>query len=177
MSLKAEIRSKIAEFDRRSPSVLGETEAQFGRERGYLTALIGLAGDQNAPVSSGSTWLIKSHLEAGGSLSPSQVAKLLGQLDLIKEWDAQLHICQSVRLLTIAGAEVALLAIWLTPLMSNSRPFLRAWSLDAVCRLAAEHPLYDDLAQKALAAGLDDGAASVRARARRLQKELHELKS
>jgi len=175
MSLKSQIRAKIAEFDRRSPSVLGETEAEFGSHRGYMAALVDLAADADPPVSSGSTWLIKSHLETGGHLSRSQTARLLAHLDLVTEWDAQLHICQSVRLLTLGLAQAGALAAWVTPLLSHSRPFVRAWSLDAMCRIGAVHAEFRTLAKDALASALDDGSASVRARARRLADDFKEL--
>ena len=171
MSLKASIEAKIKDFDRRSPSLLGEAETQFGKQPGYAAALVGLIAHDEAPVSSGATWLIKSFLEAGGSLSRSQRDSLFNQLGQVTAWDAQLHICQSLQFVKITSRQASLSLDWLRPLLSHRRPFLRAWSLDALCRVGASHPRIGRLAQDWLARGLEDGSASVRARSRQLQKE------
>lgn len=177
MSLKNRIQANIAAFDRRSPSILGETEAQFGADRGYVPALVGLAGHEDAPVSSGATWLIKAYLEAGGGLTAPQTARLVKELIRVREWDSQLHICQSVRFLTLKTENAAQLVDWLRPLLRHKRPFLRAWSLDALCRVAAEHGSFRGPAKQALEEGLEDRSASVRARSRQIQKELKALAS
>ena len=169
-SSRARVRDRLAAYDGQATTLLTEAAAEFGRQPGYLDDLIALAGDAEPVVSDGSTWLIKHHLEAGDALSAGQTTALLAQAERITGWTAMLHLCQSVRRLTIAEAEVEALVDWLRPLLSHPRPFLRAWSLDALCAVGEQWPRFAQQAWDALASASDDHAESVRARARNLAR-------
>lgn len=149
--------------------MLGEAEAALSGEPGYIDALTELAVEPQGNVSDGATWLIKSALENGARLSPDQVGRFCEQLEALQSWAAQLHVCQSIRFLEVPRDEAAGLAGWLDPLLSHTRPFLRAWALDALYRLAKQHDSYRKDLERALSAAMDDDAASVRARARNLK--------
>lgn len=163
------LRDQIAEFDGRSTTILGEAEARFKNDADYLESLIALAGDPSSEVSSGATWLLKAFFEGGGSLSDVETTALMAQLANVTAWDAQLHLCQSARHLTLKGNDAKGFAAWLEPLMAHKRPFVRAWSVDALCRVAVQSPEYKNAAQDALAAASEDDAASVRARVRNVR--------
>lgn len=169
-SSRAKLRDRLAAYDGRATTLLTEAAAAFGRHPGYLDDLIALANDAEQFVSDGSTWLIKHHLEAGQTLSAAQTTALLAQAERLTGWTAMLHLCQSVRDLTIAEADADALARWLRPLLEHQRPFLRAWSLDALCAVAEQWPRFATDARDALARASDDRAASVRARARNLAR-------
>ncbi len=165
------LRDALTAFDGRATTILGEAEARFAEAPGYLEALIALAGEGDARVSGGATWLIKARLEAGGRLGPGETSALLTKLALITAWDAQLHLCQIARYLTFGAGDAERFSSWLEGLLTHKRPFLRAWSLDALCRVALQHEGYRARALEALEAGAQDPAASVKARVRRLRKE------
>lgn len=139
-------------------------------EPGYLDALIALSSESDSHVSSGATWLLKSALEQCATLSADQTAALCEALPELSGWQAQLHICQSLRLLSIGPTGAGEVAHWLEPLLAHDRPFLRAWALDALGSLAGDHPQYRARFAKALSDAAQDDAASVRARARNLAK-------
>ena len=61
-------------------------------------------------------------------------------------------------------------ADWFETLLKNDRPFLRAWSMDALQKLAQQDAELAQRADTALAAAEHDPAASVRVRARRWRK-------
>ncbi|MEM8697384.1 MAG: hypothetical protein AAGE05_15285 [Pseudomonadota bacterium] len=164
------LRAKIAAFDGRAVSILGEIEAAESDMAGYMDALITLAADDGPNIAAGATWLVKSALERGRRLSAAQVSALAARLDGIAAWDAQLHICQSIRHLEIDAAAADGFVGWLRPLTRHDRPFLRAWSLDALCHVAAVSGAHAQAAQRSLAVALADSAASVRARARALSR-------
>lgn len=165
------LREQISEFDGRSTTILGEAEARHKNDADYLESLIALTSDPANEVSSGATWLLKSFLEGGGSLSDVETTSLMRQLDNVTVWDAQLHICQSARYLSLNGSDAAVFALWLEPLLAHRRPFVRAWSVDALCRVAVQSPKYKKDAQDAIAAASEDDAASVRARVRNIRAE------
>lgn len=163
------LRAALAEFDRKSPSPLSEAAKAHNRKADYQDALIALAADGDPAVSSGATWLIRNGLEEGGALARPRVNALVKNLPAISQWDAQLHVAQTIRLLDLNMTQANAVADWLLPLLAHKRPFLRAWSLDAICHLARKHENLKKQAEHALAAAHQDGAASVRARARNLQ--------
>ncbi|MDJ0952003.1 MAG: hypothetical protein QNJ94_24085 [Alphaproteobacteria bacterium] len=168
--MTAGLRERLADYDGRATTLLTEAAAAFGGRPGYLDDLIALAGDAEQFVSDGSTWLIKHHLEKGRALSAAQTSALLAQAGRITGWTAMLHLCQSVRHLIIAEADADALVRWLRPLLAHDRPFLRAWSLDALCSVGEQWPRIATEARDALARASEDRAASVRARARNLAR-------
>lgn len=160
------LEDALRRFDGKAVTILSEARAVFGDRRTFLTELVQLAGHEEPNVSDGATWLIKASLEDGIRLSSSQVEELFGRLDAVSSWPAQLHICQSIQHLEISVHQASAFADWLTPLLASDRPFLRAWSMDALQHLAKQNPTLAERAAAALNAAENDGAASVRARAR-----------
>ncbi|WP_109356152.1 hypothetical protein [Sphingorhabdus sp. EL138] len=171
----AALLTHLQAFDGRAVSMLGEIEAEFGGEAEYLNALIALAAHDQEAVSSGATWLIKAALERRQALSAAQSEALWDEIPAIRYWQAQLHICQSAAHLTFSADGAAVMDRWLTPLLHHDRPFLRAWSVDALCRIAAQHPEYGHAARDAARAAAKDSAASVRARVRQLGELLADI--
>ncbi len=165
----SKLRRRLADFDGKAISILGETEAEFVNTQGYLAILLELAIDAESNIASGATWLIKSALEKGAKLPARLIENLIDNLDRISAWDAQLHICQSVQYFDIAESEAENLIAWAKPLLDHDRPFLRAWSMDAHCRIGVNYPHLVS-ASDIVDRGLADEAASVRARARNLRQ-------
>ncbi len=171
----AALLNRLQAFDGRAVSMLGEIAAEYGAEPAYCDALIALAAHDQAAVSSGATWLIKAALEHGEALSAAQSEALWDEIPAIRYWQAQLHICQCAAYLSFSADGAATMDRWLTPLLHHDRPFLRAWSVDALCRVAAQHPEYGHAARDAARAAAKDSAASVRARIRQLSDLLADL--
>lgn len=162
------LRSALSAFEGKALTILGEIEAAYGTHSNYVDQLVALAGDPEGTISSGATWLLKSHLEKKGELSAAQTKSLVLGVFALEDWSAKLHLCQSVRFLNVTAALAEPLVSWLEPLLAHRRPFLRAWSLDALCRVATNHSQFRVSAQRALKTAHDDPAASVRARARNI---------
>ena len=165
-----ELRVRLAEYDGRSVTILGETEAQLSSKDGYLDALIALCSVREEHMAAGATWLIKSALEAKRVLTPLQVETLITQLPSACGWAAQLHLCQSIGLLDIPVKHAGDVAAWINSLLAHDRPFVRAWALDALSHVAARDDGLAPSFEDALGKAHDDEAASVRARARNLAK-------
>ena len=161
------LRDALGNFDGKAVSMLSEIRAELGGRKTFVSELVALAADDEAAVSDGATWLIKNLLDDGAQLTPSQTEELIDNLDAITTWQAQLHICQSVQNLDVTARQSGAFADWLTPLLQSERPFLRAWSMDALQNLALQNPELVRRASASLEAARQDSAASVRARARR----------
>lgn len=173
-NIKDDLRAALTPFDGRATSLLGEAEAAFSGQAGYIEALIALIGDAEPYVSSGATWLLKNYFEQGGALSAEQTQTLIAALPSGDDahWSTQLHLCQSMRYLDLSrnGSDalwVSDLWAWVEPLLTHKRSFLRAWSLDALAHLARAHQAYQAAFEQALQRASEDEAASVRARARK----------
>ncbi|NQY96906.1 MAG: hypothetical protein HRT82_07070 [Henriciella sp.] len=165
------LRAALLEFDGKALSYLSETSLRFKQAPDYLETLVGLAGDRAAHIDNGATWLIKDHLEKGGAQAPELVAPLLKQLTTEPSWPAALHILQSVRRVDLTGARDTAAFDAMKAYADHPRPFLRAWAMDAMWRMAHAFPDLQADARRAIGTGLNDKAASVRARARQLSKE------
>lgn len=166
------LRKNLNDFDGKAISFLGEAETVLCTQEGYIDALIALLAERKGHLASGASWLLKSALEGASDLTPDQIAGLIKRLPDVDDWSAQLHICQMIRLLPglgdVSGKLARDLADWLTAWLDHKRPFIRAWSLDALGALAKQHGDHAAVFNDALAAALSDEAASVRARARGL---------
>ena len=122
-------------------------------------------------MSEGATWLLRAWLEAGATLSDRQVVELADRLERIGSDWARLHIAQAVGSLPVPAEVAERFAAFLRGGLVSERPFLRAWAMDGMVRLAREHPDYSEEADLALHAAFADPAASVKARARRVAAE------
>lgn len=101
------------------------------------------------------SWVLKAAYERGASIP--YPADLLSS-DL--HWEIALHLLQSVQHVAVdLPVEV------IRPYLTHQKPIVRAWALDAYVRLGAAD------AAEVLRNAADDPAASVRARARNLDKE------
>ena len=166
--LLADLRRSLDSFDGNAVSMLSETRTRLGDAPGYIPALISLFADTEANISRGATWLWLDHLKTDRAVTPEQWAAIGDQLDPITDWQAVLHILQSVDFLSDLLPNSAALGAFVRQHLHHKRPFVRAWALNALCRLAALDPSLIGDATKAHADALNDPAASVRARARNL---------
>ncbi|MFK5978419.1 MAG: hypothetical protein QM488_05990 [Rhizobiaceae bacterium] len=164
------LRITLSEFDGHAITLLSEAGAKYSDRTDYLDSLVALSSEGGKGVSNGATWLLKSYLDDGGGMSGEQVSHLLSQVDGIQNWAAQLHLCQSIQYLTVSSADADHLIYWLQPLLDHERPFLRAWSLDAIFRVSSQYSRFDNMLEMALSSGAKDPAASVRAKVRSLKK-------
>lgn len=167
---KSKLRERLGAYDGRATTILGEAEAALSHEAGYLDALITLVAQQEGHFANGASWLLKSALEGGAKPSTKQTKALIDNALIIQNWVAQLHICQLIRHMEVPEIKAAQLCEWLSHLLVHRRPFVRAWSLDALSALAGQHADYADVFNAALEEARGDDAASVRARARRLNR-------
>jgi len=168
MSLRADLKTSLAAFDGRALTILSEAAARCQNQPTYLDALIALISDDQAHLADGVTWMVKDYLESGSTLTPPQITALVAQASTTT-WAAQLHVCQSVRFLNVTEEQAAAFVAWLTPLLTHQKPFIRAWSVDALCAIANSHAAYLNVASKALTTAAKDPAASVKARARNIE--------
>lgn len=165
------VEDSLRSFDGKATTILTEIRATFADDDTLLSELIPLMADAETQVSDGATWLIKDLLDDGVRLTPSQTEDVVSHLSAAASWQAQLHLCQSIQHLEIPKHLTTVFADWLMPLLQSDRPFLRAWSMDALQHIASQNTSLAGDAETALNAAEQDPAASVRARARNWRKQ------
>jgi len=166
--MERSLSSALARFDGKAIPLLGQIEAEFGNDPGYLAALVEIIPSDQPHLESGAPWLIKDRLERGQTLSEARTEQLAAAAPALTDWQAQLHLAQSVRYLKPSQTAARLIALEMQDYLTHERPFLRAWGLDALNHLSKSFPEFESAAAEAKAVALNDASPSVRARARNL---------
>lgn len=165
----SELLQALRAFDGKAISILSEARARFGESEGFMSELAALIASQEGAVSDGATWLIKNSAESGVVLGPPEVAAIVDRLDDVRSWGAVLHLCQTAEYFAFTSDQARRFGEWAAQFLNHKRPFLRAWSMDALQHAARHAPDLAPLAEKALIGAENDSAASVRARARNVR--------
>lgn len=166
---------ELADYDGKALSMLGELKARHGNDPNFTSTLIDLMAGVNEMIAGGATWLIKNMLETGNQLDRKQAKAFVDAMPQLNGWQAHLHACQSLQFLPREVLQEAELGLWLEKQCGSERPFIRAWAVDGLVRMHLAKPHSSELfehATKALSSAQSDESASVRARARKLQKSL-----
>ncbi|MEM9234829.1 MAG: hypothetical protein AAGA69_11420 [Pseudomonadota bacterium] len=162
------ILEAIAKYDGKHTVALASSFATLSGENDFVATLLDLTLSDTARQREASSWMILQAARQGHNLTTTEYRNLEGVLDHCTDWPSQLHICQIIALSAPPEELCDSFVDWLTPLLSHGRPFLRAWSLSALARIASSCSRHRDTAKIALSEATEDKAASVRARARRL---------
>lgn len=140
----------------------------------YLPAVYAVAeSPESDNASVAATWLLLRLYRADPSAAQRDVARLTALLKTTTHPDARLHLIQSLDRAVPALKDPARkkLATALRADATHKRPFIRAWTLSVLARLAANtksiQPWVADLIEEAESTA----PASVKARIRQLHKE------
>ena len=165
----SELLQALRAFDGKATSILSEARARFGGNADFLNQLAALIASPEGSVSDGATWLIKNCAESDVVPGPLEIAAIVARLDDVPTWQAALHLCQTAEFLAFTPDQARRFAEWAARFLDHERPFLRAWSMNALQHAARHTPDLAPLAETALALAEDDRSASVRARARKIR--------
>ncbi|MEM1103872.1 MAG: hypothetical protein AAGH48_07170 [Pseudomonadota bacterium] len=165
----SDLKQALRAYNGKAVSILSEARVRFGEGDDVLLELAPLIASQDGYISDGATWLLKAYAEDGVAIAPNARAAILKNLGGVASWQAALHLCQTAKFLGFTPAQARAFADWAAAFIDHDRPFLRAWSIDALQHMAALSPNIAPLAEKALKQARDDKAASVRARARKYE--------
>lgn len=142
-------RHILSEWDGKTTAFLERQMAQF---RGNEAALWPLCADGDDVTARAATWIALALVREGAiSTLPD------GLLRPGQHWEVSLHILQCAQHLPPMNPGV------IAPFLDHSKTLVRVWALDAYARTGAA-----DRCTR-IGAALSDGAASEKARARKLQ--------
>ncbi|MCP5089139.1 MAG: hypothetical protein GY952_20350 [Rhodobacteraceae bacterium] len=111
------------------------------------------------------TWVVKALVEEGKG-AHLDLAALFAVLESADHWEVQLHLLQVVQYAPEAAVDQVAAV---RRLLGAKKTLIRVWALDAFVRIARVRGELRDEARAMVSAGLNDKAASMRARCRNLQ--------
>lgn len=158
----------LQSWDGKDTGLLKSLYDQHRDKDGFVNSLLIhiLSPDDGTTVAA--SWLLKAVSEKNGPLTTAQTDRLVDLLLEVGHPDTQLHLCQTIRHLELTEKQADKVVEGLKPLHAHTRPFVRAWSMDALVSIAKRHSKYSAAATAVLKAASQDPAASVKARARNL---------
>ena len=163
-NLKSELRSAS-----RVEALRGVLDEYEG-DAEFMARLLQCARDPE--LESASTWLMLNFLRKSGACNVEQSSELISLLPAVKEWQARLHVLQSISELQIPLSLKDDLYDWLLRLIQDKNNFIRAWTYNSLFRLATQHQEYFQEVDGLMRRALKFEKPSVTARIRNLLKEL-----
>lgn len=125
---------------------------------------------ENPACTIGASWLVKHHLESNKSLSENERTVVYQLLPALEEWQARLHVLQSIPLMPIPESCWQALEIFLRQSLNDPNKFVRAWTYNGLHELARFNDALREEVDAILEMGLRDEPASVKARIRNIKK-------
>ncbi|NIB42821.1 hypothetical protein HBA55_24655 [Pseudomaricurvus alkylphenolicus] len=163
------LRTDIAGWDGKSSADIEKLYLKHNPSAELVDGLLSLMAIPE--TSKGSSWLLKHHLENGGSLEVQQRAELIKQLLPMDDWQSQLHLLQCLPYVTFPARQKKKVERFLRGCLGSENKFVRTWSYNGFYLLADQFPEYREEAQQFLQMALRDEAASVKARIRNIIKQ------
>lgn len=167
MSLKQDLQK----FDGKHLEILERIAEHYLPNAAHLDELLAFAAHPLPRVQQAATLLLKRRLETGTRLSEEQVNKLMKLLARLNHWEALLHTCQMIPHLATPRRYKKKMASFLLECLKGENKFVRAWAYNGLYELAK---LFrdTDAVVPLLMKGMNDEAPSVRARVRKIFKEI-----
>ncbi|MDN3688122.1 hypothetical protein [Cyclobacterium jeungdonense] len=133
--------------------------------------------ETEAAVEVSSSWVLKHHVDQGGTLSPDQVAQLLNKLDGLRFWESRLHLLQVIPKVALTAAQAEHLEPTVRSLLSSERAFVKAAAFAAYFEIVELFPELKNEFRLLCEDSLDKVSASVRVKIRRILKHLQSEKN
>ncbi len=176
MSLSSTLRRACSAFDGKDTLLLEALALEHQGEAGYLDAVFGVAESPKSDAEVvAATWLLLRMFRKDVAGAAEHGERLAGLLAGAEHPDARLHVVQCLdRAVAGGGFDTAAqerLARSLRADLEHERPFVRAWAVSVLVRLAEETPSVRAWVGEAVADVEASGKASLKARVRRLRAE------
>ena len=159
----------LSQCDASSADELSLIYARFHDDKQFVANLLSLLASPQTELAT--SWLIKRHLEEGGTLSDKQVKKLVKLANDFNHWPSTLHFLQSLPMLTIPAAASEKLHAYLSHKLQEKNKFIRAWAYGGFHILGQQHETFRVEAEAILDLAMQDEAPAIKARIRRLRND------
>lgn len=164
MSIEHELKS----WDGKSASDIGVIYNRYSEEDNFVPSLIKLSGYKE--FGKGATWLLKRHLENKHKLNIDEVAAIYKIAPSLDDWEAKLHLLQSICYMPIGEDEKNAVELFLRNCLIDTNKFIRAWAYNGFYEISLQYPEYKKEAKSFFEMAMRDEAPSVKARIRNIMK-------
>lgn len=162
------LEDALRDYDGKHADVLKELRDDVAPKAAVLRQAVKLALHGDAHIAQGATWLLWAWLTRGAQLTVSTNSLLVASLAQMQDKWVLLHVVRCLPLMTISSAETKPCLAFLQRCLAGELPFLRAWAVDSLHRLALEHEQHAGVARRALENCAEDPAPSVRKRVQKI---------
>ncbi len=166
------LRQTCAAFDGKDTLPLEALALEHEGDAGYLDSVFAVAEAPTSEMESvAATWLLLRRFRKDAAGASAHAARLVGLLPNAVHPDARLHVIQCLDR-AVGGLDAAgrkRLAKALRADLEHERPFVRAWALSVLARLACDTPAIRGWVGEAVEDAEANGKASLKARVRQLR--------
>ena len=86
------------------------------------------------------SWIIKNYVDNGTALTKNQTDKVLSRVDLLKQWEAQLHILQLIPKFNISTEMAHYLEPYVSDMINSENKFVKASAYEAYYEIMKLYP-------------------------------------
>ncbi len=152
----------VLSFDGKHVDDLNSAARNFAPSDGPVLIELCSSGESAHRVAA--TWIVKAVLETGGA-APLDLPAFFARLDVETDWEALLHLLQSVQ---HAPEAASARRAAVRNLLDHKKALVAVWALDAFVRIGLETGDGLEDARQRVETSLTYGKAAMRARARHL---------
>lgn len=163
------IKQEIAAWDGKSASDIKTVYDSYHTQSDFPDTIIILS--TSSTYEKGATWLLKTWLEDGNKLKPTQIQEIYSLLNKLEHWEAKLHVLQSIPFMPISETEREKVYNFLRATLTDPNKFVRAWSYNGFYELSTQYSKYQSETKQFFEMAMRDEAASVKARIRNIMKK------
>jgi len=161
-----QLRSILENFDGKEIASLQVLKSGWTLDSRTLEALLTIMENEDDRQQIGASWIVLNYPELHSYFGEPERARLMEILASQVHWQVTLHILQFLPFLNLSCAEYREAHPILIELADHQRPFVRAWSYNALYLAADKNEELRPSVSPLLRAALNDEKASVRARIR-----------
>ena len=165
------LQTALRNWDGKSAQFLIDLYQSHQQDPTFMDALL-LLYHNHAGLRKAITWLIKHHMDQGGSLNTAQVDALLAALDQLTHWESQLHVLQVIPKLALSPTQAASIEPTVSALLQSEKKFVKAAAYEAYFEVVRCFPELGGEFRLICEDALERESASVKVKLRRILKQL-----
>lgn len=162
------LQQAIKHWDGRSSEDISAIYEEHKHSDQFIHQLLQLSKRQ--AWQTGASWLLKHSLEDGIELGGEEIAQMVESFTPELNWQARLHLLQSLPYLSIDSFPKSRLEAFLRRSLSEQNKFVRAWAYNGFYLLAVQYPEHREEVKHFFDLAMRDEPASVKARIRNIIK-------
>lgn len=163
------IEQELFNWNSKSTNDIEKIYEKYYEEPTFLSKIISLS--KRKEIQKGATWLLKRYVESGHKVKIMDTKNIYSILPELEDWEAKLHILQSIDYMPIGESEKFIVERFLRDYIVSEKKLVRAWAYNGFYRLSIQHKEYKEEAKIMFEIAMKDEVASVKARIRNIMKK------